>query len=63
MAKASNGVTKKTELKFWSSQSILVDAYVSLSEGGYDGPFIKIRLRRKYESLILVFLFAIIMFE
>ena len=53
VAKASHGMTIKEELKKWTLNSIRIVAYVLLSEGGYDGPFIKIHLRWKSDTFIL----------
>ena len=53
MATAAHGVTSKEELKRWTPHSIRVGACVSLSEGGKDGHFIKLRLRWKSDTYLL----------
>ena len=53
MKKAAYGITSKIELKRWTSHSIREGHCVLLSEGGHDGPFIKIYLHWKSETFFL----------
>ena len=53
MATEDYGVNPKTEQKRWTPHSLRVGVYFLFREGSYDGPFIKILLRRKLFTFLL----------